>query len=129
MAGSTRISAGRLLHALIRLGKNGVFLVILIGRLAVDLEYRGSDLDGETLLDALDRALDLSRTSLGAVAVLVDVLYEKAQELYARYGFKQIDILDKPEHEERVETEPSEELRSSYPKRRLYIPMKSIMRW
>lgn len=108
------------------LGKNRVFPAILIGRLAIDLEYQGRGLGGETLLDALYRALDLSRTSVGAVAVVVDVLHDKAQEFYARYGFERIDILDKTEQKERADAEPSEEFGSSHPKRRLYIPMKSI---
>lgn len=111
------------------LGRNRVFPAILIGRLAVDLEYQGGGLGGETMLDALYRALDLSRTSVGAVAVLVDALHEKAQEFYARYGFEPLDILDKPEQKERVEAEPSEELSSGHSKRRLYLPMKSITRF
>lgn len=110
------------------LGKSRVFPAILIGRLAVDLDYQGGGLGGETLLDALYRALDLSRTSVGAVAVLVDVLHEKAQEFYARYGFEQLDILDDTGQRERVEATPSEEFSSGDSKRRLYLPIKSITR-
>lgn len=110
------------------LGKIRVFPAILIGRLAVDLEYQDGGLGAETLLDALYRALDLSQTSVGAVAVLVDVFHEKAQEFYARYGFEQIDILHNPEQEERPEADSSGEFSPVDPKRRMYIPMKSIMR-
>ena len=111
------------------LGKNRVFPAILIGRLAVDLEYQGDGLGSETLLDALYRVLDLSRTSVGVVAVLVDALHEKSQGFYAHYGFEQLHILDTPEQEERVEAGPPEYSSSNHPKkRRLYLPIKTIMR-
>jgi GNAT superfamily N-acetyltransferase len=110
------------------LGKNRVFPAILLGRLAVDLEYQGEGLGRELLLDALYRALELSRTSVGVVAVLVDALHEKAQGFYTRYGFEQLDILDPPERNEQEGPDPSGELGPRRPKRRLYLPMKSIAR-
>lgn len=101
------------------LGKNLVFPAILLGRLAVDLEFQRGDLGRELLLDALYRALDLSRKSLGTMAILVDPLNNKAQEFYVRHGFEPLGIL---------EAESSEQASSSNPKRRLYLPMGSIAR-
>jgi len=110
------------------LGRNRVFPAILLGRLAVDLEYQGKGLGRELLLDALYRALEISRKSVGATAVLVDALHEKAQEFYARYGFEQLDILDAPERAERAGTQSPGGSDPRRPKRRLYLPMKSIER-
>jgi predicted GNAT family N-acyltransferase len=110
------------------LGKNRVFPALLLGRLAVDIEYQGKGLGRELLLDALYRALELSRTSLGAVAVTVDALDDKAREFYARYGFEQLGTLDAPEQNERVETGPSDKSSPDNTKVRLYLPMKSIAR-
>lgn len=110
------------------LGRNRVFPAILLGRLAVDLEYQGKGLGRELLLDALYRALEISRKSVGAVAVLVDALHERAQEFYIRYGFEQLDILDAPERDVRVGARPSGEIAPGRPKRRLYLPIKSIER-
>ncbi|QIN85123.1 GNAT family N-acetyltransferase [Rubrobacter tropicus] len=120
------IERGELPAALERgFGRNRVFPAILLGRLAVDLEYQGEGLGRELLLDALYRALELSRTSVGAMAVLVDALHEKAQEFYTRYGFEQLDIL---EQNEGAGTRTSGEPGPGHPKRRLYLPMKSITR-
>jgi GNAT superfamily N-acetyltransferase len=114
------------------LGRNRVFPAILLGRLAVDLEYQGEGLGRELLLDALYRALELSRTSVGATAVLVDALHEKAQGFYARYGFEQLGILgevpETPGQSERAESRPPREFGPGCPKRRLYLPMKTIAR-
>ena len=66
-----------------------------LGRLAVDVSFRGQRL-GETLLfHALHAALDLSE-KLGAFAVDVWAIDADAQAFYAKYGF--ISLEDNPLH-------------------------------
>lgn len=123
---SELIERGELPAALERgLRNNRVFPAILLGRLAVDLEYQGEGLGRELLLDALYRALELSRTSVGAMAVLVDALHQRAQEFYTRYGFEQLDVL---EQNEGAEARTSGDPAPGHPKRRMCLPMESIAR-
>ena len=60
--------------------------VIVIGRLAVDKSYRGKGYGDMALMDALERALDLS-SKIGACAAVVDALNDDAANFYQRYGF------------------------------------------
>jgi GNAT superfamily N-acetyltransferase len=69
--------------------------VILLARLAVDLSAQGQGLGEKLLLDALQRALDLS-DKLGAHAVEVDALDDSAIAFYVKYGFSP--LLDNPRH-------------------------------
>jgi GNAT superfamily N-acetyltransferase len=69
-----------------RLPRYPILPAILLGRLAVDLRYRGQRLGEVLLFDALRRALDLTR-QLGAVAVVVDAKGEAARAFYERYDF------------------------------------------
>jgi predicted N-acetyltransferase YhbS len=69
--------------------------VILLARLAVDQSAQGKRLGEGLLLDALQRAMDLSK-NLGAHAVEVDALDDSAGSFYAKYGFKP--LLDNPKH-------------------------------
>jgi GNAT superfamily N-acetyltransferase len=62
--------------------------VTLIGRLAVDLGYRGLALGRRLLADALIRAAAASR-DIGAMAVIVDAKDETARAFYERHGFQQ----------------------------------------
>lgn len=62
--------------------------VILLGRLARDQQTKGSGLGEHLLLDALFRAYDLSKKSLGAMAVVVDPINAKAAMFYQKYGFE-----------------------------------------
>ncbi len=75
----------------------------LLGRLAVDMRYRGQGLGEFLLMDALHRSLSQSR-EIGSVAVVVDAKNEQAQCFYRLYGFIQF-----PDHLSR-----------------LFLPMKSI---
>ncbi|MGH2617961.1 MAG: GNAT family N-acetyltransferase [Thermomicrobiales bacterium] len=61
----------------------------LIGRLAVDLRYRGQGLGGALLTNALARAVDASR-EIGSMAVIVDAKDDRAREFYERYGFRRL---------------------------------------
>jgi GNAT superfamily N-acetyltransferase len=58
----------------------------LIGRLAVDLRYRGQGLGGVLLVNALARAAAASR-EVGAMAVIVEAKDEQSRAFYERYGF------------------------------------------
>jgi predicted GNAT family N-acyltransferase len=58
----------------------------LLGRLAVDTDYRGIGLGGHLLLDALQRAL-LHSGEIAAWAVIVDAKDAAAEQFYSRYGF------------------------------------------
>ncbi len=60
---------------------------VLIGRLAIDLRYRGQRLGGFLLFDALQKILDLSN-QIGITAVIVDAKNEDAQRFYEHYGFR-----------------------------------------
>lgn len=61
----------------------------LIGRLARDLQFRGTGAGEFLLLDALRRALHNSR-QVGSYAVTVDAIDAAAIAFYARYGFREL---------------------------------------
>jgi len=64
--------------------------VILLGRLARDLNQKGTGLGEHLLLDALFRAFTLSEESIGAMVVVVDSINEYAMKFYEKYGFEQL---------------------------------------
>jgi GNAT superfamily N-acetyltransferase len=59
---------------------------ILIGRLALDTEYQGRGLGNALLAAALGEALEVSR-QVGASAVAVHALHERAAAFYGHLGF------------------------------------------
>lgn len=59
----------------------------LLGRLAVDVNYRRQGIGELLLLDALKRSFDISSESIGSKAVVVDPLDDEAISFYGRYGF------------------------------------------
>lgn len=61
----------------------------LLGRLAIDLEYRGRGLGGALLVEALRVAVVASET-VAAAAIEVDAKDEASREFYARYGFESL---------------------------------------
>ncbi|HET8648850.1 MAG TPA: GNAT family N-acetyltransferase [Gemmatimonadales bacterium] len=71
-----------------RLPKYPAVPAILIGRLAVALNYRGQGLGELLLIDALRRSLQSSET-IGATAVVTDAKDEEAASFYRRYDFQQ----------------------------------------
>jgi GNAT superfamily N-acetyltransferase len=77
----------------------------LLGRLAIDLQYRGQGLGSILLADALRRSLRVS-DQVGAMTVIVDAIDERARDFYRRHGFEPMVGRD----------------------RRLLIPMKHIER-
>lgn len=60
--------------------------VILLGRLAVDIQFQGSGTGRLLLLDALKRCHETS-ISIGAFAVVVDPLDDNAEAFYKPFGF------------------------------------------
>ena len=61
--------------------------VILLGQLAVDLDYQGMGLGGDLIGDACRRAL-AAADLIGARALIVQVLDEGAGSFYERFGFR-----------------------------------------
>lgn len=57
---------------------------VRMGRLAVDLHFKGQGLDGALLADALARC---TRSEIAAYALLVDAKDEQASALYRHHGF------------------------------------------
>jgi len=64
--------------------------VILLGRLARDITTKGTGLGEYLLIDALFRSYKLSKESIGAMAVVVDPISDKAIDFYIKYGFEQL---------------------------------------
>ena len=58
----------------------------LMGRLAVDVKYKGQGLGKQLLVDAMKRSYETSNT-IGSMAVVVDPLDEEAEQFYVKYGF------------------------------------------
>lgn len=69
-----------------RLPKYPYVPATLLGRLAVDSSLRGMGWGEHLLMDALWRALQVSR-DVGSAAVIVDAKDEGAVAFYRRYGF------------------------------------------
>ncbi len=59
---------------------------ILLGRLAVDKNFKGNGYGELILLDALNRCVEISQ-NLGTLAIVVDPIDEKAVSFYSKYGF------------------------------------------
>ena len=64
--------------------------VTLLGRLAVDKKHKGKGHGESLLMDALKRCFEISRSSIGSMAVIVDPIDENAQIFYLKYGFIQL---------------------------------------
>ncbi len=61
--------------------------VTLLGRLAVDNSFKGQRLGELLLIDALKRSYDISISSIGSMAVIVDPTDEEAVRFYKKYDF------------------------------------------
>ncbi|MBK6546710.1 MAG: GNAT family N-acetyltransferase [Saprospiraceae bacterium] len=64
--------------------------IILLGRLAVDNEFRGKGYGKFLLVDSLKRSLEVSKLQVGSVAVIVDPIDLEAEQFYFKYGFTKI---------------------------------------
>jgi GNAT superfamily N-acetyltransferase len=69
-----------------RLPRYDVQPVILLVRLARDVSFQGQGIGEQLLRDALERSLDAPRR-IGAIAVIVDAIDERAAGFYEAYGF------------------------------------------
>lgn len=69
--------------------------VVLLGRLAVDRTAQGQGLGSLLLVDALQRALQIS-DQIGIRAVEVDAIDDAAKAFYLKFGFRE--LLDDPRH-------------------------------
>jgi GNAT superfamily N-acetyltransferase len=61
--------------------------VMILGRLAVDQNYRNKQLGSSLLRDALLRTLQVSQTA-GIKAVMVEAISDKAKSFYKKHGFR-----------------------------------------
>ena len=59
----------------------------LLGRLAVDIRYRGQGFGELMLVDALQKSLDVSQ-QVASLAVIAEALDESAVSFYLKYGFQ-----------------------------------------
>ena len=64
---------------------------ILLGRLAIDRNYKGSGLGEHLLLDALKKSHEVAFSQVGAMAVIVDPLDAEAEAFYSKYDFMKLD--------------------------------------
>lgn len=64
--------------------------VTLLGRLAVDRNFKGLGYGELLLLDALKRSYDVSCKSIGSMAIVADPIDASAINFYTRYGFIQL---------------------------------------
>ncbi len=62
---------------------------ILLGRLAIDKEYKGNGFGELILMDALNRSVNIAK-DLGTLAVVVDPVDKNARYFYERYGFMEL---------------------------------------
>ena len=61
--------------------------VVVIGRMAVDLNHQGKGIGSGLMRDALKRCLTVSR-EIGAAAVLVHAVDQQVVPFYVQYGFQ-----------------------------------------
>jgi predicted GNAT family N-acyltransferase len=78
-----------------KLPKYPIVGVTLIGRLAIDLNYRGFGWGKLIIMDAFQRSLNISKAT-GSFAVVVDAIDDDAVRFYQRFDFKNFpDCADK----------------------------------
>jgi GNAT superfamily N-acetyltransferase len=61
----------------------------LLGRLAVDKNFKGKGIGELLLLDALKKSYEISKV-IGSFAVVTDPINEKAEKFYLKYGFQKL---------------------------------------
>lgn len=59
----------------------------LLGRLAIDNNYKGQKLGELLLIEALKKSYEISQNSIGSMAVIVDPIDDDAIQFYTKYGF------------------------------------------
>jgi GNAT superfamily N-acetyltransferase len=91
VVGYYSLAAGSILHAVatgrVRRNMPNPVPVLLLGRLAVDLAWRGKGLGADLLSDAVLRAV-AAAGSIGVRAILVHAISEEAKAFYEKHGFR-----------------------------------------
>ena len=64
---------------------------MVLGRLAVDLEYHGKGLGSDLLQDAIFRTTRLAQ-EVGIRALVVHALHDQARAFYLHHGFSESEI-------------------------------------
>ena len=59
----------------------------LLGRLAIDNNYKGQKLGELLLVEALKRCHDISQNGIGSMAIIVDPIDDDSIGFYRKYGF------------------------------------------
>ena len=67
--------------------------VILLGQLAVDMNFQGRGLGSDLLVDAAKRALAAAGL-IGARAIIVQAYDDQAKSFYERFGFQPFSDLE-----------------------------------
>ena len=67
--------------------------VILLGQLAVDMNFQGRGLGSDLLVDAAKRALAAAGL-IGARAIIVQAYDDQAKSFYERFGFRPFSDLE-----------------------------------
>jgi GNAT superfamily N-acetyltransferase len=80
------ISRVALPSAALRRNQPAVVPIVLLGRLAVDLTFAGRGIGGALLKDAIKRGLAAAEI-IGARAILVHAIDERAALFYRKFGF------------------------------------------
>jgi ribosomal protein S18 acetylase RimI-like enzyme len=66
--------------------------VVRMGRFAIDLDYQGQGWGADLLAEAIRSAM-AAQQAIGARALLVDAIDERAKSFYTRYGFVESPII------------------------------------
>ncbi len=69
--------------------------VILLGRLAIDKSIQGKKKGEYLLVDALKECYEVAKNKIGAIAVIVDLINENAENFYKQYGFIKLEKSEK----------------------------------
>ena len=64
--------------------------IILLGRLAVDNNFKGKGFGNLLIADALKRSLHVAQTEVGSTAVIADPIDDSAVRFYKKYGSIQL---------------------------------------
>ena len=88
---STSVSLHELKSDFVRkMPRYPLFPATLIGRLAIDNQYKGRGFGEKILLDALKSSYMLSK-KIGSIAVILDAKNKEAVNFYLHYGFIKLD--------------------------------------
>ncbi len=67
---------------------------VLLGRLAIDSDFKGKGIGKVLMIDAIKRSIGISKT-VGLYAIVVEPLDENVKLFYQRFGFKNVENSDR----------------------------------